>query len=118
MSDAAGTGRTHCSATSFAAEAALQLGVQGHCDGSGGGQTPYRPGDLGSGVATQLADVRSLGPPNNGPVWYRNGIECGVAANGTVAALCLTNFVKFAHEATASITSCGVAVRNQRLGII
>jgi hypothetical protein len=79
------------------AHAALQLGVQGHCDGTGG-QTPYRPGDLGSGVTTQLADVRALGPPNDGPVWYRNGIACGVV-NGTVDAPCVANYAHFAKEA-------------------
>ena len=81
----------------YSAQASLQLGVQGHCDGSRG-QTPYRPGDLGAGVATQLSDVRALGPTNNSSIWYRNGLECGVA-NATVDAVCLGNFVKFAREA-------------------
>ena len=80
--------------TAATTKAGLQLGVQGHCDGTSG-QTPYRPGDLGPGVATQLADVRSLGA---GPVWYRNGIGCDVA-NGTVDKPCIANFVQFALEA-------------------
>jgi len=80
-----------------ASRAALGLGVQGHCDGMGG-QTPYRPGDLGLGVATQLDDVRALGPPDSAPVWYRNGIACGVA-NDTVDAPCVKKYAAFANEA-------------------
>ena len=85
-------------ATPAVVAARLQLGVQGHCSGVGG-QTPYRQGNLDAGVATQLSDVRELGPDNGAQMWYRNDVGCGIDANGTVDQTCLSGLVRFVKEA-------------------
>jgi hypothetical protein len=77
--------------------ARLRLGVQGHCNGAGG-QTPYRAGDLGPGVSTQLGDVRALGS-DSGPTFYRNGLSCAGEANGTVDAQCIATYARFVEAA-------------------
>ena len=58
----------------------------------------YRAGDLGTGVSTQLGDVRALGT-DRGPTWYRNGLGCADKANGSVDAQCIDSYVRFVKAA-------------------